>query len=238
MQAAGGQAAGDSFPREMLAGPTLDASRALLGARLVREDPDARRVGRIVEVEAYIGTEDLASHARFGPTDRNRLMFGPAGIAYVYLVYGMYHCVNVVTEGVGVAAAILIRAVEPIEGMEHMMAARAARTALRRPPRAGGGTPAPPVAPARLAAGPGLIAVAFDITRADNGVDLCDPASSLRLEPGDVPPAEDVVSGPRVGIEYAPEPWRSQPWRLAVARSPALSRPIRPRAGPSRTGRP
>ena len=100
---------GRPFPREVLAGPTLQAARALLGARLVRDWEHAgegppqepgrlRRVGRIVEVEAYIGIEDRASHARMGPTARNAVMFGPPGIAYVYLVYGMHNCLNVVTE--------------------------------------------------------------------------------------------------------------------------------------------
>ena len=89
-------------PAGVLARPTLEAARALVGAHLVREDGSpARRVGRIVEVEAYIGEDDLASHARFGRTDRNAVMFGPPGIAYVYLVYGMHDCLNVVTEPEG-----------------------------------------------------------------------------------------------------------------------------------------
>jgi DNA-3-methyladenine glycosylase len=195
----------------------LEAARGLLGARLVRDDAAGRRVGRIVEVEAYTGVEDLASHARMGPTARNRPMFGPAGIAYVYLVYGMYHCLNVVTEEVRVAAAILIRAVEPLEGIDAMRAARLSTRSRR-------GTPAPRDIPThRLAAGPGLVAAAFDITRGDTGTDLCDPASPLRLIRGDAPAA--VLAGPRVGIGYAPEPWQSHPWRLLVAGSPSLSRP-------------
>ncbi|HEX4898100.1 MAG TPA: DNA-3-methyladenine glycosylase, partial [Candidatus Limnocylindrales bacterium] len=105
------------LPRARLAGSTLDAARSVLGARLVREDPGRlTRVGRIVEVEAYIGTDDLASHARFGPTARNAVMLGPPGVAYVYLVYGMYDCLNVVTEPEGRPAALLIRAVEPVDG--------------------------------------------------------------------------------------------------------------------------
>ena len=99
----------------------------------------ARRVGRIVEVEAYIGEDDLASHARFGPTDRNRVMYGPPGTAYVYLVYGMHHCLNVVTEPAGRPAALLVRAVEPIDGVDAMRAAREALSSGRRRARASTG---------------------------------------------------------------------------------------------------
>jgi DNA-3-methyladenine glycosylase len=209
---------GRPFERTLLAGPSLAAARALLGARLVRE-PDAsgnrRRVGRIVEVEAYIGQEDRASHARMGPTARNRVMFGPPGIAYVYLVYGMHHCLNVVTEPAPRPAALLIRAVEPLEGLDVMRAAR--ETAGRAA-----------VPDARLAAGPGLVGAAFGIAREHTGLDLCDPASPLRLEAApDGEPAPDTVATPRVGIAYAGEPWVSVPWRLLVPGSPSVSR--RPR---------
>ncbi len=202
-----------AFPRASLAGDTLEAARALIGARLVRDGP-VRRVGRIVEVEAYIGEADQASHARMGPTARNRVMFGAAGIAYVYLVYGMYHCLNVVTEAAPRPAAVLIRAVEPLAGVQAM---RAARERFRgRAVRA---------ADSRLAAGPGLVAAAFDIDRTCTGVDLCDPDSTVRLEPRarhDRPPR--LVATPRVGIAYAGEPWTSVPWRLIDADSPSLSR--------------
>jgi DNA-3-methyladenine glycosylase len=166
-----------------------------------------------VEVEAYIGTEDLASHARFGRTARNAVMFGPPGMAYVYLVYGMYHCLNVVTEPEGRAAAILVRAVEPIEGFAAMRAARAAH----RPSRS-----VPP--DRRLASGPGVLCAAFSITRADTGSDLLDPTASLRLElaPDPLPEAR-VGRGPRIGIEYAPAPWRDQPWRFFDRASSAVS---------------
>ena len=134
MAAAGTGRGAEVFPRALLAGDTLGAARALLGARLVREAGDGaagRRVGRIVEVEAYIGQEDRASHARMGPTARNRVMYGPPGIAYVYLVYGMHHCLNVVTEPAPRPAAVLIRAVEPLEGIGAMRAARQAASARR-----------------------------------------------------------------------------------------------------------
>ena len=107
----------------MLAGPTLEAGRALLGARLVREDDDgARRVGRIVELEAYIGEDDRASHARFGRTPRNRTMYGPPGHAYVYLVYGMYDCLNIVTEPAGRPAALVYPAHCPGRGEDYRAA--------------------------------------------------------------------------------------------------------------------
>lgn len=215
-----------TLARVLLAGDSLAAARALIGARLVRDpapearagDPlAARRVGRIVEVEAYIGVEDRASHARMGPTARNRVMFGPPGIAYVYLVYGMHHCLNVVTGPDGRAAALLIRAVEPLEGIEAMRAARRA-VARHRPPGE--------AAAARLAAGPGLVGAAFSIDRSLTGLDLCAAGSPLRLEPapGDEP-APDVVTTPRIGIAYAGEPWISRPWRLLDPSSPSVSGP-------------
>jgi DNA-3-methyladenine glycosylase len=181
-----------------------------------------------VEVEAYIGEDDRASHARFGRTARNGVMYGPPGIAYVYLVYGMYECLNVVTEPEGQPAAVLIRAVEPVEGAAEMRAARLA-AALRRArtpedrDRAGARFSALPAE--RLASGPGLVAAAFDITRADTGADLLAPGARLRLERGpDV--ATAVVATSRVGIGYAPEPWRSLPWRFVDPASRAVSGPL------------
>jgi DNA-3-methyladenine glycosylase len=196
---------------------------------LVREDDAGLRVGRIVEVEAYIGEEDLASHARFGRTSRNAVMYGPPGIAYVYLVYGMYDCLNVVTEPEGRPAAVLIRAVEPLEGEAAMRRARIARARRRGPPSPGGAgrrqrdiDRLTAVPADRLAAGPGLVAAAFEITRTDTGTDLLAPGSGLRLERGT--PPNDISTGPRVGIDYAAEPWRSLPWRFTDAASRAVSR--------------
>src|SRR5664280_2342401 len=96
------------FDRDILAAGTLDAAPLVLGARLIRGSGPGRRVGRIVEVEAYIGDDDLASHARVGRTQRNAVMFGPPGVAYVYLVYGMHNCLNIVTEASGRPAALLV----------------------------------------------------------------------------------------------------------------------------------
>jgi DNA-3-methyladenine glycosylase len=217
------------FPRNLLAAGTLDAARLLLGAFLIRGSGPERRVARIVEVEAYVGDDDLASHARLGRTKRNAVMFGPPGVAYVYLVYGMYHCLNIVTEASGRPAALLVRAVEPVEGEPEMRLARV-RSAQARPNRNATadadrtrrqieGLPA-----SRLASGPGLVCAAFSIDRSDNGIDMCDGNSDLRIEaapPGDGPIT--VAAGPRIGIGYAPEPWLSQPWRYFVAGSAAVS---------------
>jgi DNA-3-methyladenine glycosylase len=209
-----------TFDRSLLAGPALSAARALLGARLV----SGSRVGRIVEVEAYDGEADLASHARFGRTARNAVMFGPPGVAYVYLVYGMHECLNVVTEPDGRPAAVLIRAVEPVDGIAEMREARLAH-ALRR-----AGTDEARVLAraridglpsARLATGPGLVTAAFGISRGATGVDLLDPAGSPRIEHGEAPPAVEATA--RIGIAYAAEPWRSVPWRLIDPTSPAVS---------------
>jgi DNA-3-methyladenine glycosylase len=185
---------------------------------LVREDGAGRRAGRIVEVEAYSGEDDRASHARFGRTARNSVMYGPPGIAYVYLVYGMYDCLNVVTEPEGRPAAVLIRAVEPVEGVAVMREARTARARRRGPPS--GRLAALP--DHRLAAGPGLVSAAFDITRADTGADLLRPSASLRIEAGT--PPEVVATTARIGVDYAAEPWRSIAWRLLDPTSRAVSR--------------
>ena len=106
-------------PRALYDRPTLLVAPNLLGKFLVREIDGKRRAGKIVEVEAYVGEDDLASHARFGRTARNAPMFGPPGHAYVYFIYGFYHMFNVVTEGEGRPAAILVRALEPAEGVSE-----------------------------------------------------------------------------------------------------------------------
>ena len=193
-----------------------------------------RRVGRIVEVEAYIGQTDGASHARFGWTARNAVMFGPPGIAYVYLVYGMHECLNVVTEPDGRPAAVLIRAVEPVEGEAEIRAARLAHATHRAHADAERDRIALRIAAlpaARLGAGPGLVAAGFDISRSDTGVDLLAGDGLLRIEAAPTAgtdwaeqPAR-VVATTRIGVGYAPEPWRSKPWRFLDPESPAVSIP-------------
>jgi len=145
-------------------------------------------------------------------------MFGPPGRAYVYLVYGMYNCLNVVTGAHGNAAAVLIRAVEPLEGAAAMRSAReqAARARGRAIPRR--------VDDARLAAGPGRLCDALSIGLWANGLDLCAPGSELRLEgpaPTDRPP--EATWSARIGVAHAGVPWATIPWRLTAQGSPSLS---------------
>jgi DNA-3-methyladenine glycosylase len=116
--------------QDFFARDTLVVARELLGRRLVRVFKEQRLSGRIVEVEAYIGEKDQASHASCGPTERNAPMYGPPGHAYVYLIYGMHHCFNVVTEREGYPAAVLVRALEPLEGIEEMRERRGGRSDL------------------------------------------------------------------------------------------------------------
>ena len=154
-------------------------------------------------------------------------MFGPPGHAYVYLVYGMYDCLNIVTEPVGSPAAVLVRAVEPLDGLDLMRQSRAALHATRRktPPRGGTGS-VRALPDQRLASGPGLVAAAFGIDVTWTGTDLCDPGSPLRLEarPGREP-APSIHATPRIGIAYAGAPWTVHAWRFVIAGHPSASGP-------------
>jgi len=196
---------------------------ALLGMFVVREVAGGVRVGRIVETEAYAGIDDRASHARAGRTRRTAPMFGPAGHAYVYLVYGMHHCLNVVAEGEGRPSAVLIRALEPVAGVAAMRAAR--RGAV--------------VPDERLLAGPALACAGLSIDRTLDGHDLTlgeglwigtDPALVGADKRGAVP-RTSIVSGPRIGVAYAGPDWADRPWRFGLAGSAALSRPFPTPAG-------
>jgi DNA-3-methyladenine glycosylase len=148
-------------------------ARDLLGKVLVRRAEGSERRARIVEVEAYLGERDLASHARGGPTPRAAIMFGPPGFLYVYLVYGMHHCMNFVTETDGVAGAVLVRAAEPLDGDD----------------------------PAELR-GPGKLCKGFGVTLADKGSDLTSASAGLIVvEDGQAAPR--VARSPRIGVDYA-----------------------------------
>ncbi len=172
--------------------PTLTVARELLGARLVRVLGGIRLVGTITETEAYIGETDLGCHARAGRTKRTEVMFGPPGRAYVYFTYGMHWMLCAVTEAEGFPAAVLIRAIQPLEGQEVISARRQ-----------GGKTD-----------GPAKLTQGFGVDGTLNGVDLCNKAGSLWIEAGRSIPDESVTVGPRVGLYTVPEPWKSKPWRF------------------------
>jgi len=185
-------------------------------------------VGMVVEAEAYAGPEDRASHARFGPRSRATTMFGAPGRAYVYGVYGMHTCLNVVTGPAGLAAAILIRSVVPIEGIGSMRAARLARAiATRRMAAANPHAEHARIAclPAALvAAGPANLAAAFDVQLADDGLDLLDPASPLRLEAGSLDgTTRAIIAAARIGVAYAGPGWVDRPWRFVATQAPTPS---------------
>jgi DNA-3-methyladenine glycosylase len=178
----------------------LDVAPSLLGARLVRVVDGVRISGIIVETEAYRGQEDQANHARRGLTPRTRVMFGPAGVAYVYFTYGMHWMLNAVTGPEGYPAAVLIRAVQPLEGLERIAANR------------------PGVASEHWTDGPAKLCRAFEIDRHFNGLPLTTPEHGLWIEAG--PPPDEILTGPRVGLGTTPEPWLSQPWRLISLAKP------------------
>ena len=176
----------------------LEVAPALLGCRLVRQVDGASLAGVIVETEAYNGEQDLACHARSGRTKRNSVMYGPPGRAYIYFTYGMHWMLNCVTGAEGEPSAVLIRAVLPVEGLESMAERRKGRP------------------PSQWVDGPAKLCQAFAIDGSLNGVNLTDPAGNLWIEPGRTICPEWIISGARVGIDYAGEPWVSMPWRYRV----------------------
>lgn len=198
LPAAGGQPE-TPLPRAFYARDTLTVARALLGQILVREMAGGRCLrARIVETEAYGGAEDVASHAARGPTPRTAIMFGEPGYAYVYFIYGMYFCLNAVTECNGTPGAVLIRAAQPLDGIDTM---RLHRPRARRVDD--------------LCSGPGKICQALAIDRSFNGHDLA-AGAPLYVHAGTPPPADQVLATPRVGIR-ADERSRQLPWRFVIA---------------------
>ncbi len=184
------------LPRGYFDRPTLGVARDLLGQRLVCTAGGVRRAGVVLETEAYVGVEDRGCHASVGHTRRNHTMWGPPGRAYVYFTYGMHWLLNAVTEGEGTPAAVLVRAIAPREGVDAMRA--------RRPGR-----------PDRLLAdGPAKLCQALGVDGGFDGRDLCAPDAELFFEAGSPVPDGEVVTGPRVGLNRVPEPWKSVPWRF------------------------
>lgn len=184
--------------REFFGRATLTVARELLGARLVKIEDGRRVAGLITEAEAYIGEEDLGCHAHMGCTPRTKVMYGPPGHAYVYFTYGMHWMLNFVTEQEGFPAAVLIRAIYPVEGIEIIAARRASQ-------------------PRQLwTNGPAKVTQALNINKAHNGLDVCDPNAEIFVEVGEPVPDENVTKGPRVGLYTVPEPWKSMPWRFRV----------------------
>ena len=196
------------LPREFFADRALQVAPRLLGCVLEHQTAEGLVAVELTEVEAYEGSVDPASHSYRGRTARNAVMFGPPGHAYVYFTYGMHFCANLVCGPEGTATAVLLRAGRIIEGAPLAAARRlAGRPAARVPDR-------------DLARGPGRLGQALGIDRAQNGVDVCDPASALRVRPGPpAGPAGQISEGPRVGVSSAAD-W---PWRFWRTGDPTVS---------------
>lgn len=178
------------FPQSFFLRPTLDVARDLLGARLTTTIRGVKTSGRIVEVEAYYGPTDPASHSHRGETPRNAPMFRPGGLCYVYLIYGLHHCVNVVTEKEGIGAAVLIRALEPVEGIAAMERRRQTKDSTL------------------LTSGPARLCEALKITRALSGHDLL-RSGLIKLTPDEDIPDHAVKRSTRIGISKGKElDWR------------------------------
>ncbi|MCD4686142.1 MAG: DNA-3-methyladenine glycosylase [Anaerolineae bacterium] len=182
-------------------------ARALIGAILVRRVDGVRLAGRIVETEAYRTTGDLASHARMGKTPRNLPMWEAPGRTFVYLTYGVHWLLNAVCEPAETPAAVLIRAIEPLDGLDVIGINRAGRPFKQ------------------WTSGPGRLTKALAINRDNNRADLTTPASDLWIELGAPVPDADVQTGPRIGLgKHVPDPWLSIPWRWWIKGHPHVSR--------------
>jgi len=182
---------------------TLQVAQDLIGKVLVRDFDGRRLSGRIVETEAYVGPHDLPCHASKGHTPRTSIMLGPAGYAYVYMIYGFYFCLNVVTERKGYPAAVLIRGVEPLENLDFM------RQLRNNPER-----------DTNIASGPGKLCRAMSIDKRLNGEDLL--GRTLWIEDRKID-SGPILSSPRVGVDYAGG-YKDKPWRFYLANNPHVSK--------------
>ena len=189
--------------RSFYSRPTLEVASDLLGKVLLRRLDGRDLAGKIVETEAYVGPHDLACHASKGHTPRTSIMFGPPGYAYVYMIYGFYYCLNVVTEPKGYPAAVLIRAVEPLENVDLM------RQLRNNPQRE-----------TNIASGPGKLCMAMSIDKGLNGASLI--GATIWIEDRKIDPGP-IRTSPRVGVDYAGE-YRDKPWRFYVEGDPHVSR--------------
>jgi DNA-3-methyladenine glycosylase len=190
------------LPRSFYEQSTIDVAKLLLGKFLVRKHPDGASIGRIVETEAYVGPQDLACHAAKGRTKRTEVMFGPPGHAYVYFIYGFYNMLNLVTEAKDYPAAVLVRAVEPVKGIE-LMKRRRRSDDLRN-----------------LANGPGKLCQAFAIDRSLNGADVS--GKILYVEDREEPTPK-FLSTARIGVDYAGK-WKDKRLRFIVRGSEFVSK--------------
>ena len=191
------------LPRAFYQRDTLAVSSELLGQVLVRETPEGTVRAIIVETEAYLGEKDDAAHSYKGKSDRVRVQYGLSGMAYTYMIYGMYFCLNVTSGPLGAPEVVLIRALEPLDGLELMKKRRKTDKLMN------------------LCSGPGKLCMAFDIGKAQYGEDLCSKGG-LYIERGQAP--GKVLTSKRVGIDYAFAS-RDELWRFTVSGSRFLSRP-------------
>jgi DNA-3-methyladenine glycosylase len=200
--------------------PTLTVARALIGCVLRHDTAEGMTSGRIVETEAYC-RDDPASHAYRGETPRNRTMFGPPGHAYIYLSYGIHYCFNVVTAPAGVAEAVLLRAMEPLEGTELMLRRRGFTTSAK---------PVTPRMRRLVASGPGNLSAAMGLSREQNGWSLLSGRLAILPRPADAPESLVLIT-PRIGISRGV----ALPWRFFLSESDAISggRAFRITAAPS-----
>jgi len=179
--------------------PALTVAPDLLGKRLVRIDNGQRIAGIIIETEAYSGEEDLGCHCRAGRTPRTQVMYGPPGHAYIYFTYGMHWMLNFVVDNENFPAAVLIRAIFPTEGLNFIATNRKGR------PRD------------QWTDGPAKLCQALNISGELNGIDLCTNESVIFVEDYLHVPTKSLITGPRVGLNSVPEPWKSIPWRFRVS---------------------